>query len=81
MSVAQLPFRLDATVTRPDGTVIPKVRIVYRSDGLLQGIALGDVVFSTSISGDVIQEGSTFTVPTPQGTFLFASMKDCGCGG
>lgn len=78
---ATLPFRLDATLTKPDGAVFVKARVVYRTDGLLTAIVLGEVVIQTYVNGDVTMDGKTFLVPTPEGVMRFEPLADCGCGG
>lgn len=78
---ATLPFRLDATLTKPDGTVSAKARVVYRSDGLLTAIVLGEVVVQTYVNGDVTMDGADYLVPTPDGVMRFSPLSDCGCGG
>lgn len=79
----RLPTKLDADVTGPDGRQITKVRVMYRGDGQLQGVALGAVVLGpTTIDGPVkLLDGGVYQVPTPDGVFLFKRRRGCGCGG
>lgn len=81
-SIVTLPTKLDVDVTTPDGRDLAKVRIVYRSDGQLQGVRAGTIVVGpTTVTGDVVQDGKVYRVPTPEGVFVFTKRARACCGG
>lgn len=83
VQIVTLPTKIDADVTMPDGSTVLKVRVVYRGDGVLQGVSLGAVVIGpTTIDGPVgLLDNGVYRVPTPDGVYLMKRRRGCGCGG